>query len=185
LHFERGNNAAVFKPLNATGDFQMMNTKDAFSILNIQSGYVSQADIKLAYRKASALYHPDRNPAGLEMMKLVNLAYEVLKDFEGEAEACHEKNYGEALNNALNAIIQFGFEIELCGMWVWVNGDTRPHKEALKAAGYLWASKKMQWYFRPEKHKSFNRSSWSMKKIREKYGSEPIKSQQKKALQAN
>ena len=157
----------------------MMNTKDAFSILNIQSGHATPEDIKLAYRKACALYHPDRNPAGLEMMKLVNLAYEALKDFEGDVEACHEKNYGEVLNKALNVVVNLGLDIEVCGVWVWVSGNTKPHKETLKAGGYLWAPKKMQWYFRPNQHKSFNRSSWSMDKIRETYGSETIKSQQR------
>ena len=160
-----------------------MNTKDAFSILNIQLGYVTPAEIKLAYRKAAALYHPDHNPAGLEMMKLVNLAYEALKAFEGNVEECTKNNYGEALNNALNAIVTLGLEIEICGVWIWVTGNTKPHKDVLKASGYLWAPKKTQWYFRPEKHKSYNRSSWSMGKIREVYGSDSIKSQQR-TLQA-
>jgi hypothetical protein len=130
-----------------------MNIKDALAILNIQLDNVTQEDIKTAYRKAAAKYHPDHNPAGLEMMKLVNVAYDTLKDFEGKAEPS-QNDYGEVINQALNAIINLGLNIEICGSWVWVGGDTKPHKEALKAAGFMWAVKKMLWYFRPENYKS-------------------------------
>lgn len=161
-----------------------MNNNDAFAILNIPNGYVTPADIKKAYRKAAAKYHPDHNSAGLEMMKLVNVAYEAVKDFEGNTEQKENRNdYGDAVNTALNAIINLGLDIEICGAWVWVNGDTKPHREMLKAAGYLWAPKKMCWYFRPEEYKSYNRSSWSMDKIRESYGSQNIREKEKKQLQ--
>jgi curved DNA-binding protein CbpA len=160
-----------------------MNTKDALSILNL-SGQITPTDIKTAYRKAAAKYHPDHNPAGLEMMKLVNVAYETLKDFEGDAQQSTTRNYGEAINDALNAIINFGLAIEICGAWVWLSGDTRTHREALKAAGFKWAPKKKQWYFRPEEYKSSNRTSWTMEKIREAYGSEKVTSSQKQLLAA-
>ena len=39
-----------------------------------------------------------------------------------------------------------GIEIEVCGSWVWVSGDTKPHKERLKALGFCWHSKKHCWY---------------------------------------
>lgn len=56
----------------------------------------------------------------------------------------------------------------------------RTHREALKAAGYLWAPKKMRWYFRPEAHKSYKRAaSWSMDKIYEAYGREAVNNQQR------
>ena len=153
-----------------------MNQKDALSILNIQPGHITPADIKTAYRKAAAKFHPDHNPAGLEMMKLVNIAYETLKNYEGDIEQSEAalKNYGDVLNAALNEVIDLGFEIEVCGAWVWLHGDTKPHRELLKAAGYKWSPKKTCWYFRPEDYKSFNRSSWSMDKIRANYGSEAV-----------
>lgn len=155
-----------------------MNIKDAFSILNI-SGNVTPSDIKKAYRKATAKYHPDRNPAGLEMMKLINAAYEAIKDFEGDAEKGKDQNYGETLNAALNAIINLGLKIEICGAWIWASGNTKIHREALKTAGYLWSPKKTSWYFRPSEYKSYNRSSWSMEKIRSTYGSHTIKDEQR------
>jgi DnaJ domain len=157
-----------------------MNIKDAFNILEISKDHVNPEEIKAAYRKATAQYHPDHNPAGLEMMKLVNVAYETLKEYEGEVkERNNQENYGEAVNEALNAIINLGLDIEVCGSWIWVRGNTYPHRRVLDDAGYKWAPKKKCWYFRPEDYMSRNRKTWSMEKIRDTYGSEPIKNEQK------
>src|SRR5262245_32091983 len=103
-----------------------MKIKDALAVLNIQSDPVSSADIKTAYQKAVSLYHPDRNPAGLEMMKIINVAHDVLKGFEGPLDRTNNENYGELLNNALNGVIDLGLTIEICGTWIWVSGDTKP-----------------------------------------------------------
>lgn len=52
-----------------------MNIRDALSILGLEATADPDA-IKTAYRKACIQYHPDRNPAGLETMKAVNVAYQ-------------------------------------------------------------------------------------------------------------
>ncbi len=156
-----------------------MDIKDALSILNITKSSVSTTDIKAAYRKACSLYHPDRNPAGHKMMQLVNQAYEVLKDFSGDVQEHHQQHYGEDLNTALNAIIAFGLDLEICGSWIWVGGNTKPHRDPLKAAGYKWSPKKERWYFRPSEYKSFNRGNWSMAQIRETHGSQGVRYKQR------
>jgi len=152
-----------------------MNNKDALNTLNLKAD-ASEEDIKLAYRKACSLYHPDRNPAGLEMMKIVNAAYDSLKDYTAvECIDSDSTNYGEAINNALNSIINFGLEIEVCGAWIWVSGDTKPFREQLKAANFKWAPKKMMWHFRPADYKSFSRGKYNMDEIRSMHGSAIIK----------
>ena len=151
-----------------------MNTRDAFKILNIESGNVTPKEIKQAYQKAAAKYHPDHNPAGLEMMKLVNVAYEALKDYQGEA-VNNEQDYGDKVNDALNNIFDYGLEIEICGAWVWLSGNTKQYKDYLKKAGFKWAAKKKKWYFRPEEYRSRSHNTWSMDEIRQKYGSKKIK----------
>jgi len=156
-----------------------MNIKDAANILGL-TGEVTPKDAKVAYRKAAMKYHPDRNPAGADMMKIINAAYDVLKEYTGDipsndnqsAEAEGTANYSEAVNEALNKIINLtGLDIEICGAWVWVSGETKKHKEVLKEAGFKYASKKKKWYFRPADWKSFSRGSHSMEDIRNKYGS--------------
>lgn len=102
-----------------------MNQFDALKVLGL-AGQVTPELIKKTYKKACSLYHPDRNPVGLEMMKLVNVAYDTLKSFDGIASiSTSAATYGEDVANALNAIITFGLTIEVCGAWVWVFGDTK------------------------------------------------------------
>jgi len=150
-----------------------MNIKDAARLLNL-SGTVTPQEIKKAYRKAAHQYHPDRNPAGADMMKLINNAYEELKDFEGTIPdyETKETEYPEALNTALNAIHWLtGLDIEICGAWVWVSGNTKQHKDILKQVGFKYARKKKRWYFRPDDWQSRSRGNLSMDEIRGKYGS--------------
>ena len=147
-----------------------MNIYDAAKILGL-TGTITPDDIKTAYHAATKKYHPDVNPAGEEIMKLVNAAYAVLKDFDGEIKD-QQSDYGDALNEALNAIFGLsGLIIEICGAWLWITGDTREHKNRLKQAGFKWAPKKRAWYFRPEEYRSRSRGSSSLEEIRAKYGS--------------
>ena len=158
-----------------------MNIKDALSILGL-SAAASPGQIKVAYRKASFKYHPDKNPAGLEIMKSVNVAYAFLTEikYDGSEKPIDEEvnsNFGDELNEAINAVIGLdGLEIEVCGSWVWVTGNTKDHKATIKEARFWWAKKKKAWYFRPEDYKSNNRGSWDMDKIRGTYGSQSVNS---------
>ena len=161
-----------------------MHINDALKVLGVTGEYNPEI-IKAAYRKACSLYHPDRNPAGLEMMKLVNQAYEALKNATGEAIIEGDySSYGEDLNNALNAVYGLGFDIEICGAWIWLHGDTRPHKEKLKEAGFKWAPKKKLWYFRPADYKSKGRGKFSMDEIRASHGSEKVTEKERNKLRA-
>lgn len=147
-----------------------MNIYDAAKILGV-SGELTKKDIKAAYVAACKKYHPDINPAGAEMMKVINAAYNALKDYTGNIKD-EQPDYGELFNNALNSILPLaGLEIEVCGVWIWVTGETRQHKNALKASGFKWASKKKAWHFRPEQYKSRSKGQTSLEDIRAKYGS--------------
>jgi hypothetical protein len=155
-----------------------MQHKEALKILGLKNG-VSFEEIKNAYRKASMTYHPDRNPAGLEMMKLVNAAWNALSDYVADSVIDNDDdiNLGEELNAALNAVIGLGLTIEICGSWIWVSGDTKPHREVLKTAGYRWAPKKLMWSFCGGERTS-SRGKFSMDDIRSKHGSQTVNNKQ-------
>lgn len=164
-----------------------MKISDALSILGVVGSYTPEI-IKQAYRKACSTYHPDRNPAGLEMMKMVNQAYDVLRNETGTAQNNASKDdlssYGEEIFNALSKIIHLGFDIEICGSWVWLHGDTKPHKELIKESGFMWAPKKALWYYRPADYKSKGRGKFSMDEIRTKHGSERVTMRERSKLRA-
>ncbi|GAB6264316.1 J domain-containing protein [Photobacterium sp. R1] len=161
-----------------------MNVTEAMNVLNL-SGTVTQAEIKKAYKIASIKYHPDRNLAGAEMMVVINAAYDHLKslgDTVTMASDAHAYDYGNEFHQILNELIKLdGLNIEVCGNWIWVTGETKRHKDKLgrnSGIGLFYSGKKKAWYYRPEEYRSRNRLSMDMTEIRDKHGSQKIKSRQ-------
>lgn len=159
-----------------------MNKYDALKVLGITETTITEEVVKTAYRAASLKFHPDRNPAGNEMMILINEAKEALKDEAYPFEFKNEEgyNYGEEINEALNKIINLqGINIEICGAWVWVSGNTKDHWQLMKEAGFLFSPPKKMVYFRPQYAKTRgyrkNTDGLSIDEIRAKYKSEKIK----------
>ena len=162
-----------------------MNIYDAIKILGITDlEEISQEDVKKAYRKASKKYHPDCNPSGDEMMKLVNEAHSVLEEarYPITVNSTDNYDYGSEINSALNAINNLqGLFVEVCGAWVWVGGETKIHKDILKSQGFLFSGNKKMWYFRPKSKKHFfkGKSEYSIDEIRSKYGSQKVENKDK------
>jgi len=163
-----------------------MNLSQAADILGLTPGTTAdEATVKAAFRRAAQKYHPDKG-GSTEMMQAVNAAYDFMQANYGTVPNSESgaEGYGDRLNDAINAIIHLrGLSIEVCGLWVWVSGDTRTHKEALKAAGYFWASKQFMWYVRPaEQAGSRKNGGKAIDEIRSKYGSVAVKQRMHAAI---
>ena len=144
-------------------------------------------EVKAMYRKLAMKYHPDRGGDDKTMAE-VNAEYEEafkrVAAGEWKGAGMHEggtvnfsdldDGFREVLEKIMNIEDIF---VELCGSWLWISGDTRPHKQELKAAGCKWAPVKKMWYWRPDDRKVFNRGMGikDMSYIRRYYGSEEIK----------
>ncbi|HGT9857454.1 TPA: J domain-containing protein [Escherichia coli] len=157
-----------------------MNIQQALNIFGL-SGELTEQDVKKAYKQAALKFHPDKNrenPTAAEMMKAINAAYDFLMqnlDRINECQSSDESaryNFGEELENVLNALQGMtGVIFEIAGNWIWISGDTKAHKDAIKALGCKWASKKQMWFYRPDEYKaSRNRKEHSIDEIREMYG---------------
>ena len=176
-----------------------LNIYSAARILNIK-GETTPKITKLAYRRACSEFHPDRNPAGAQMMVQVNAAYEVLKDHTGfvggadkqtqdsandEGETVNSADYGADMMAALNSVIDLsGLTVEIAGDWIWLTGDTKSHKDIIKAAGFKWARKKVAWYFRPDDYKSKSKGGFSMDEIRDKHNAKVVRRAQSNSYPA-
>jgi len=134
-------------------------------------------EIKRRYHDLAMQHHPDRG-GDTATMQQINAEYAFVsaratrqeKPGKTEAEYTDLAAVNERIRAALEALAGLaGLDIEICGLWVWVAGDTRPNKDALKAAGYHWASQKQRWYFAGVQ--SSSRGAYSMDEIRDRYGS--------------
>lgn len=152
-----------------------MKIDQAIKVLNLKAP-ISPETTKAIYKKACMKYHPDKG-GSLEMMQAINQAYKVLRDYtqEEKSETESSVDFGEALNNAINLALSLGLNVELCGTWLWVSGDTKEVKESLKEMKFKWARNKKMWFFREESEKSFNRKKMSIDEIRQRHGSKTIK----------
>lgn len=145
-------------------------------------------ELKKTYRKLSIKFHPD-NGGNTATMAKINAEYtqvfNLLKkqhnekakaDTTGKTKEMHE--CPEEFMDIINALLHLdGLEVELCGSWVWISGNTKEHKETLKSIGCRWASKKKLWYWRSEKDACGSHGKTkTMAQIRFRYGSEKFKS---------
>jgi flavorubredoxin len=136
-------------------------------------------DLKKEYRKLALKYHPDRNSGTdtTKIMQSINAEYEKMFEIlQSESNNTYEKQ--ENVNDfmeVINKIINLNVNIEICGVYIWISGNTYTVKEQLKQAGFYWASKKCMWYWKPEEVTSSKHKTWDMEKIRNKYGSQLVK----------
>lgn len=130
-------------------------------------------ELKKAYRNLAKQHHPDHG-GNADTMKAINAEYEKL--FK-QLNTDNKHNLADGFREVIDAIINLdGLNIEVCGLWVWVSGNTYAVKDTLKQNGFMWASQKKMWYWRPEEAScTGHRKSSDMESIRIKYGSEMIK----------
>jgi len=157
-----------------------MNIREAVQILKPAAS--NKEELKKAYREAARKYHPDLNPHGAELMKLINQAYEVLLQDLTAWSPWKEADQNEediALDERIQELLRQighlpGLKFEICGNWLWVSGNTYLHRKQLKEAGLFFAPKKKMWFWRPEEYKSHSRGQWSIEEIRDRHGSVPL-----------
>ena len=141
-----------------------------------------------AYRRKAKEYHPDLG-GNLELMVLVNLAFEVLEaiDFQwptqdGE-QARNSTPLTETLSNLWNEIKHYrGIQGEVIGTWLWVSGDTYPIREYLKGLGFRFSHLKRAWYFHEGAYWKHSKNNFDMNDLRAMWGSEDLESEEAEAI---
>jgi hypothetical protein len=127
------------------------------------------AAMKSLYRLLAMEHHPDHG-GDCKIMQAINAQYKQgLCRLDGTEErgsdgAPHVYRYNEAVEQAvmdkLNELLALrlpGCDILMIGTWLWIQGETRPVKDILKAVGLSWHSKRLCWYWKPyEFHGRYN-----------------------------
>lgn len=140
-------------------------------------------DLKKEYRRLAMVHHPDVG-GEVETMQAINAEYdelhEVLKKAHNQqADEFHQTTEtAEEFREIIEKLLRMhGLEVELCGSWLWIGGNTREHKDELKAAGCRWSSNKKLWYWHhAEEGRRWHKGSATMNQIRNKYGSQTFRS---------
>lgn len=141
-------------------------------------------ELKKEYKRLAMQHHPDMGGSTEEMQE-INNEYEKLFD---QLKNIHQNAEGEFYTSSsgttetasefmdiVSALIQLdGIAIEVCGSWLWVTGDTRPHKATLKELKFRWSSNKQAWYFHHDGYRKRSKKQMSLDEIRNVYGSEKI-----------
>lgn len=135
-------------------------------------------ELRTAYRALLKKFHPD-NGGSEEATKEINLEYEKLFRFLKNRSGADQKTKydtreDENLREVLQQIINLNVNIEICGSWIWVSGNTYPVKESLKAAGFKFSKNKKAWYWHSGEYTRRGKKV-SLDYIRNKYGSETVK----------
>lgn len=152
-------------------------------------------ELKTAYRKAAMKLHPD-NGGNEEEFKTMQAEFSKMFDrlknvhaskdggtYEKTGEyATHET--AEEFMNIINTLLTFpGLNVELCGSWVWVSGDTKQYKDQLKELGCKWSANKKMWYWQNDGKRKHHKKAWSIDQIRNTYGSTRFQQAQYKELE--
>lgn len=133
-------------------------------------------EVKQVYKRLALLHHPDRG-GDTATMQEINLQYEaIIKDpfFGFSVQQEDVKESFIKFPEIINLIISFDVEIEICGHWVWVGGNTIQYKDKLKEFGFRFSGDKKRWYWRPVEFRSHNRDPLPIEMIRQLHGSDVV-----------
>ena len=137
-------------------------------------------ELKKQYRELAHKHHPDSGGSE-EAMKDINGEYHALfpklkdkhqtKDGTTYTAKQESNETAEQFIDLINELMRMDdIVIEIIGCFVWVTGNTKPHKEQLKALRFKWHSKKSAWYLAPEDYRRRSRKDYALEEIRAMYG---------------
>ena len=148
-------------------------------------------ELRSVYKNLLKKFHPDNGGTAEQCAKL-NAEYaetfEFLKSHSAKSESSSTQSrnpfaYDDEITQMLYKIVTLpGLDIELCGIWIWIGGNTYQHKEVLKSLGFQWSKAKKLWHWTPYETTLYYRGRKLMAQIRATYGSEKVDSQPQKAL---
>jgi len=143
-------------------------------------------DIKTQYKRLALKLHPDMGGSVEEMARL-NVEFDFCKAHNFNVHKAQNGNVytdqtqdtpddvTDRFKDIIDQLIHMeGLEIEICGSFLWIGGNTKEHKDELKAMGMRWASKKRRWFLAPRGWRKKGRRELTMGEIRDTYGSQVI-----------
>lgn len=142
-------------------------------------------ELKKAWLAIVRECHPDKG-GSVELCQLANSLYERLADgpfrFQAEPQEIPEAeteaggfDADELPEETREKAYRFagipGLDLEIIGTWLWITGDTRANKDALKESGFRWSPRKAAWYFHAEQYRKHSKKRFTLDEVRAMHGS--------------
>lgn len=147
-------------------------------------------ELKKEYRILAKQLHPDLGGDTEEFKTMQNefeAMWERLKNVHTNSKGkTYTKETSETPQEFINIIDVLtrlkDVEVEICGSWIWVSGNTKEHKEVLKDLKFHYANKKQAWYYHTEPYKKKSKRELTLDEIRDMFGSQKYKAKEEREL---
>lgn len=157
------------------------------------TGCRTQEELKKRYRELCKALHPD-NGGDAEAFKAMQAefieagkteAWHTFTNSNGEQYHRDATETAEEFASIINALAALeGVQLEICGSWLWISGNTYPYRETIKNTGAKFSRNKTAWYFHKEPFRKRSKKTLSMDDIRAMFGAESINQTQDNKLTA-
>lgn len=156
-------------------------------------------ELRRQYKELLKKYHPDNANGSTEATQQINAEYDklfkLLKDrHEGKTSDSDKTTFDQMkydfsadakLREVLQKIISFsGIDIDVVGCYIWVDGNTYPYREELKANGFRWSRQRKKWYWHDGEYRKRGNKNLSYEDIQRKFGSTKVQTDTRILLEA-
>lgn len=153
----------------------------------------TQEELKKEYRRLCKALHPDNGGNAEEFKRMQSdfetagksKAWETFTNAKGET---YHKETTETAKDFMDILEKLagldGLNIEICGTWLWITGNTYTYRKELKEYGCKFSNNKKAWYFHKEPYKKRSKRKMTLDDIRNMYGSETVETEKKERLTA-
>ncbi len=147
-------------------------------------------ELKKEYRTLAKKLHPDLG-GDTEEFKIMQNEFEAMwerlknvhTNSKGETYTKETTETPKEFIHIIDVLTKLnGIEVEICGSWIWVSGNTKEHKEVLKSLKFRYANKKQAWYFHTEPYKKKSKRELTLDEIRDMFGSQKYNAKDEKEL---
>lgn len=155
--------------------------------------FATPGQVKSEWRRLCFIYHPDIG-GNTATMQTINAEYhDTLQALNGHTSIGgdnkeHTYRYSrEVEQEVMDKVAELlnlkmaNVEVELIGTWIWIYGDTRPHKEELKALKCRWHGKRKKWYWRRFTYRR-KQSNLTFGQMRRAFGSQQFEQDTERAI---
>lgn len=141
--------------------------------------------LKKQYYRLAREHHPDFGGSNAAMKQVIAEYEQALLNLGNLTKKNYklDQDFVDIIDELLRMHMA-GTDIEICGWFIYVHGNTRPYKDKLKEQGLYWNGKKQCWYWKPAWYRRRGGVTWSMDKIRDVYGSQQVEQEPLTAVTA-